>query len=104
MTTPSLFINQPPNSINSSVTYSAVKPTTNKKLSNNQIHNRLYYSYIQFVGNVKKWIKFQVLCENFNNERWNVTSPNITSSKFDNANNWPCHGTNISTVFLKIVS
>jgi len=27
--------------------------------------------------------------ENFSNERWDVTSPNITYSKFDNANNWP---------------
>jgi len=43
--------------------------------------------------------------ENFSNERWDVISPNITYSKFDNANNWPWHyGTNISTVFLKIVS
>jgi hypothetical protein len=90
MTPPSLFIiTQPSDSINSSVTDSAVKSTTNKKLSNNLIYNRLYYSYIQFVGNVKKLIKFQVQYENFSNERWNVTSPNITSSKFDNANNWP---------------
>jgi len=42
--------------------------------------------------------------ENVSNERWNVTSPNITYSKFDNANNWPWYGTNISTLFLKIVS
>lgn len=27
--------------------------------------------------------------ENVSNERWDVTSPNITYSKFDNANNWP---------------
>jgi len=42
--------------------------------------------------------------ENFSNERWDVTSSNITYSKFDTANNWPCYGINVSTVFLKIVS
>ena len=68
------------------------------------IHNRLYYSYIQYVGNIKKWIKFQVQYENFSYERWDVTSPNITYSTFDNANNWPWYGTQISTIFLKIVS
>jgi len=42
--------------------------------------------------------------ENFSNEMWDVTSPNITYSKFHNANNWPWYDTNTSTVFLKIVS
>jgi len=111
MTTPStplyysLFIfTQPSHATNSSVTDSVVKSTTNKKLSNNLLHNRLYYSYTQFVGNIQKWIKFQVWYVNFSNERWDVTSPNITYSKFHSANNWPWYGTNTSTVFLKIVS
>jgi hypothetical protein len=64
--------------LNSSVTDSVVKSTTNKKLSNNLINNGLYYLYTQFVGNIKKRVKFQVQYENFSNERWYVNNPNIT--------------------------
>jgi hypothetical protein len=39
--------------------------------------------------------------ENFSNERWNVTSPNKTYSKFDNANNLPWYGTNYPPFSLK---
>jgi hypothetical protein len=75
-----------------------------KQFCKHLICNKLDHSYTKFIENIAKHIKLQVQCTNFHNESSNVTNPNITYYKFDNANNLSWYCTIISTVFLKIVS